>query len=360
MEPERELGRAGTDPGCDLDLVDAGRQRSNVKLGTESDLSSFSLSDRGNFRHLHPPTLQYHNHNHDNGSYLPHRHSEPLIMSDAPPQSTSSSGPSSFSEGRTSGSDPTRTPPIGATEASHRTPYQNLPPHPDPAPSDIRRSSSDDQLRKLGGGGPPFSPPFLHPLSLRTKSSRVRSPFSASAQRPNGGKKPKARLAMNSSPPNSPVEPEPKYGYFTPKPIPSTFTIRGFLALSTFSKAIVVLFVCCVLLLLRAFLGIGHSAESCGVFAHEVTKPDLRSGFPSESTASEPDAASNLKLHTNYEKPLDQGDEDERGGAWLEMFDETYGYQYDWKLGEYEIEHEDDGGDRYDDEYEHEDFLDQV
>jgi len=35
-----------------------------------------------------------------------------------------------------------------------------------------------------------------------------------------------------------------------------------------------------------------------------------------------------------------------------------YGYQHDWKLGEYEVDHDDEEGDRYDDEYEHEDFLD--
>ena len=37
--------------------------------------------------------------------------------------------------------------------------------------------------------------------------------------------------------------------------------------------------------------------------------------------------------------------------------EEMYGYQYDWKFGEYEVEHDDGGDDRYDDEYEHEDLL---
>ena len=274
-------------------------------------------------------------------------------MSDTSTRSTLSSGPSSLSEARASGLGPTRTPPIGSTKSSHRTPYQHLPSHPDLVSLNLQRSSSDDQLRKLGGGGPPFSPPFLHPASLRTKPLRAHSPFSASAQRSKGGKKPRPRFSANVSPPNSPAEPEPEYGHHPPKPFISPFTIRGFLSLSTFSKVIGVSFACCVFLLLRALLGIGHSAESCGVYAHQVTEPDLRSGFPSESYTPGLDV-SDLKLPTDE----DQRDEDERGRVWLEMVDEIYGYQYDRKLEEYGIEHEEDGGDRYDDEYEHEDFLD--
>jgi len=57
---------------------------------------------------------------------------------------------------------------------------------------------------------------------------------------------------------------------------------------------------------------------------------------------------------------LEQREEDERGRVWLEMVDQTYGYQYDWKVGEYGIEHEGDGEDPYDDEYENDESLDQA
>ena len=350
MDPESELCSAGTDSGRNPNLVNAGSQPSNVNLGTELNLSTlpprssaFFLSDRENHHHLHPLNLQYHNSDNDNGSHLPHQYSEPLTMSE----------PSPSSEARASGLDPTRTPPIGATKPSHRTPYQHLSLHPDPPSSDIRRSLSDDQLRKLGGGGPPFSSPLLHPMSLRVKSSRDRSPFSASAQRSKGGRKQRTRFTVSKSPHNSPVESGSEDGYHVPKPLSSPFTVRGFLALSTFSKVIALLFACCALLLLRAFLGIGHSAESCGVYAHEVT----RSGSPSESSALGLDA-SHLKLPTDTDKLSDQKGKDARGRVRLEIAVEDYGYKFDWKSGEYEIEHEEDGGDPYDDEYEHDDFLD--
>jgi hypothetical protein len=153
------------------------------------------------------------------------------------------------------------------------------------------------------------------------------------------------------------MEQEPEHEHHTPKPSSTPFTIRGFMTLSTFSKVVAVSFACCVLLLLRAFLGIGHSAESCGVYAHEVT---LGSGFPSESSGSGP-GTSDTKSPKDGDKSPDQGEEGERGRVWLEMVDETYnGYQYDWKSGEYGIEYEDDGSDGYDDEYEHEDLLDRV
>jgi len=53
----------------------------------------------------------------------------------------------------------------------------------------------------------------------------------------------------------------------------------------------------------------------------------------------------------------DRGSGNEQAHVWLEKVEGMYEYQYDWKLGEYEIEHDDGGGDRYD-EYEHEDLLD--
>lgn len=85
------------------------------------------------------------------------------------------------------------------------------------------------------------------------------------------------------------------------------------------------------------------------MYAHEVT--GLRSGFSLESSVD----TSYLQSPTNDDT---QRDEDVGGRVWLEMVDELYGYRYDWKLEEYEIEHDDDGGDHYDDEYEHEDILD--
>jgi len=198
-----------------------------------------------------------------------------------------------------------------------------------------------------------FSPPFLHPLSLRTKSPRSYSPFPTSAKRSKDGQKPRTRFTINSSPPNSPVEPlESKHIYPIPKPASSPFTIRGFLALSTFSKLVAILFGLCVFLLLRAFLGIGHSAESCGVYAHDVTRP----GSPPGSSTPAPEE-NDFESRTTYEGLYEPG-EDQRRRVWLKSVQQMYGYQHDWKLGEYEVDHDDEEGDRYDDEYEHEDFLD--
>ena len=351
MDSDRELRTGGTDPGCDLKLVNAGLQNGlNVPISPHSS-GAFSLSNRGNHHHYHD--LQT-----DNCSHLSHQHPKPLNMPEASTRYTSSTGPSPLSEARASGSDPSKTPPIGTTKPSHRTPYQHLPSHLDLLSSHLRRSSSADQLKKLGGG-PPFSPPFLHPLSHRTKLQRARSPFSVSAQRSKGSEKPRSRFTISSSPPNSPIESEPNHVFYPPKPFSSPLTARGFLALSTFSKVIALLFACCVLLLLRAFFGIGHSAESCGVYAHEVTEPSLRSGFPSESSGSGL-GATDLKLPTNHDTSVDQNHDDELGEVWLEMIDGMYGYQYDWKLEEHDIEHGDDGSDSYDDEYEDDDFLDQT
>lgn len=88
--------------------------------------------------------------------------------------------------------------------------------------------------------------------------------------------------------------------------------------------------------------------------AHEVTEPG-----PSSDPGLD---TSERRLPSNGDKFLgDQGDGDGIGRVWLDMADETYGYRHDdSKFGEYEIEHEDDGGDHYDDEYEYEDFLDQA
>jgi len=137
----------------------------------------------------------------------------------------------------------------------------------------------------------------------------------------------------------------------SPARFPSPFTIRGFLALSTFSKVVALLFVCCVFVLFKALFGVGHSAESCGVYAHEVTNPGPGPGSVSGSSGAGLDTddprfrTKDGALHG-----------DEQAHVWLEGVKEMYGYHDDWKLGEYEIEQDD--GDRYDDEYEHEDFLD--
>ena len=83
------------------------------------------------------------------------------------------------------------------------------------------------------------------------------------------------------------------------------------------------------------------------VYAHEVDDP-------------RPDSGPGLDTdHTKDRILVDQeGSGDEEARVLLEKVEEMYGYQYDWKFGEYEVEHDDGGGDRYDDEYEHEDFLD--
>ena len=84
------------------------------------------------------------------------------------------------------------------------------------------------------------------------------------------------------------------------------------------------------------------------MFAHGVVDPGSGSALGNSGAG--------LGMDDPDGMPLDQRGEDEQVRVWLEKIEETYGYQYDWRFGEYEIEHDDD--DRYDDEYEHEDFLD--
>ena len=173
-------------------------------------------------------------------------------------RSTSFDGLSPPSETPASGSDPTIASPVGTTKALHRKPYQHL---PNPVSSSPRRSSSEDRLLKPDGG---FSPPFLHPMSLRTKRSH--SPFSASTQnqKPGGGKRSKTKFTM--SPPNSPAELNPEHDNPIPRPSSSSPTMRGFLTLPTPSKVVAVFFACCVILLFKAFLGVGRDAGSYGVY----------------------------------------------------------------------------------------------
>ena len=94
------------------------------------------------------------------------------------------------------------------------------------------------------------------------------------------------------------------------------------------------------------------------MYAHEVTNHGPGSRSTSGSVGARLDE-NGLRVRTKDWVLLDQRVEDEQADVWLEGV-EMYGYQYDWKPGEYEIERDGDGYDRYDDEYEHEDFLDPV
>ena len=147
------------------------------------------------------------------------------------------------------------------------------------------------------------------------------------------------------------MEPEPK-PRCAPTPFPSPFTIRGFLALSTFSKVVAVLFVCCFFVLARAFFGVGHSPEKCGVCARTVTDPGPRSGPALGSFGAGIDT-NDPRFYTEDRMMPDRRGGDEQVRVWIERFDEMYGDRYGWKAGEYEVVHDD--GDP--DEYEHEDFT---
>jgi len=89
------------------------------------------------------------------------------------------------------------------------------------------------------------------------------------------------------------------------------------------------------------------------VRAHEVVDP--RSGFPSGSSGSVLHA-NDPKFPTEDGSLLDRIDAEQHVEVWAERVEERYGYQHDSN----EAEHDDDGGDRYDDEYERDDFLDQA
>ena len=80
------------------------------------------------------------------------------------------------------------------------------------------------------------------------------------------------------------------------------------------------------------------------MYAHEVTNPG-------------PGSTDDPKFPMKDRIPADRRGGDDEARVLLEMVEEMYGYQYDWKFEEYEVGH-DGGDDRYDDEYEHEDFLD--
>jgi len=364
MNPDEELRLAGHGARREPGPVSASFHPPNANLGAGASFpTSLSRSDaaawsnHGTYHRPHPYGVQYHDRDNDNHRdptaqdyYLPHVHPESLTMSDTRTRPTLHNGASSLPEAHASGLDPTGTPPIGTTKPAHRNPYQYLNPQPYFVSSNLQRSSSDSRLQK-SGKDLYFSSPFLHPLSLRMKSSRTPSPFTASTRRSRYSHKSGTRFTIGSSRPNSPTEPERRRGS-SPVRLPPPFTVRGFLALRTFSKAIALLFVCCVLVLSRAFFRVGHSAEGFGVPAHGVTDPRPRPGSASRS--------SDKGMGTDDPKFRieDRGSGNEQAHVWLEKVEGMYEYQYDWKMGEYEIEHDDDGGDRYDDEYEHEDLLD--
>ena len=146
------------------------------------------------------------------------------------------------------------------------------------------------------------------------------------------------------------MEPEPKPRCASTQ-FPSPFTIRGFLALSTFSKVVAVLFVFCFFVLARALFGIGHDPDGCGACARKVAGPGPGSGPALGSSGAGADT-NYPRFYTKDGQLPDRRDGDEQVRVWRERFEEMYGDWYGWKAEEYEVVHDDDG----DDEYEHEDF----
>jgi len=218
--------------------------------------------------------------------------------------------PQSLPEAHALGSNPAGgAPPIRTTKPSHRNPHQYPQSHPNLASSNLQRRLSDNQFQKPSGE-PPFSPPFLHPSSLRTKPSRTPPPLSASRQRYRNGRKSGTRFTIGSSRPNSPSEPEPKRES-SPTRSTSPFTLRGFLTLPTFPKVVAILFACCVFVLLKAFLGVERSAEGYGVHAYAVPHPGPRSESSSGSASAEPDT-DNPEFRADGGMLLDQSSEDEQ------------------------------------------------
>jgi len=93
------------------------------------------------------------------------------------------------------------------------------------------------------------------------------------------------------------------------------------------------------------------------VHAYAVPHPGPRSESSSGSASAEPDT-DNPEFRADGGMLLDQRSEDEQPCVWFDRIDKTYGFQYDWKLEEWGVEH-DDGGDLYmSDEYGYNDFLD--
>jgi len=363
MGSDGELSSAGISPGREPSAVGTVLQSSHVNHGTSASPSTSlprstvpTRSNRGAHHHYHPDRLQHDNHNDHTTEdcHQPHLHHGRLTMPDAWTRSTSYSGPLSLSEVHASGLDPTGAPPIGAAKPSHRNPYQYWQSHPQLVSSGLQRSTSGNRLQKPSGE-PPFSPPFLHPLSHRTHLSRTHSPLPASEQRSRDSQRPRAKFTIGSSRPNSPMEPESK-PRCAPTPFPSPFTIRGFLALSTFSKVVAILFAFCFFVLARAFFGVGHNPERCGACALKATNPGSRPG-PASGRFGEGVDTNGPRFHTKDRMVPDRGGGDEQVRVWMERFEEMYGHRYGWKAGEYEVVHDDDGDDEYEHEYERDDFL---
>jgi len=92
------------------------------------------------------------------------------------------------------------------------------------------------------------------------------------------------------------------------------------------------------------------------VYAHEVTNPGPRSGSTSGTVGAAGPDATDPGVRAEDGTLGDQSAEDEQPCEWYGAIEKMYG----WEFGEYEIGHDGDGDDRYDDEYEHEDFFDQL
>jgi len=93
------------------------------------------------------------------------------------------------------------------------------------------------------------------------------------------------------------------------------------------------------------------------VFAHEVTGPGPGPGFPPGSSGSGLDM-DDPELPAKDGTTLDRMGGEGQTRVWSERVEEINGYRHGWKLEE--LEYGDEGHDRYDDEYEHEDYLDQA
>jgi len=95
------------------------------------------------------------------------------------------------------------------------------------------------------------------------------------------------------------------------------------------------------------------------VFAHEVTRPSPGSGFPPGSSGSGLDAT-DPELLAKDGATLDRIGGEGQTRVWSERVEEINRYRHGWKLEELGLEYGDEGHDRYDDEYEHDDYLDQA
>ena len=188
MDTDNELCSIGNSSGHKSSLANAELRSSNLPHESRACFStsvSRSCTTPSNREACHD--FHFHHYNGDSDDHRDHtaqdlhQHPESLATPGTCARSTSFSGSMSLPDAQASELDPTGTPLIRAMP-SHRNPYQYLQPHTDLVPSDLRHASSGNQFQDTGRE-PPFPPPFLHPLSFRTKSSTTRSPLPASTQR---------------------------------------------------------------------------------------------------------------------------------------------------------------------------------